>query len=231
MPPQNKYGHPIGIVPQAPTPPACFCLFPSFHFVPAASPRPPRELCYSFNNSLVFHSTMHLSQFLPRGSRWPQPFLLRLQSFATTRPRPFYSTSSRLFSNVPVFATAFRARSIYVDCFPCTLHYYSSGGSRLSLYDGKKYIHDDDSERIQGDCVEVGDDGFVDPALTSWWNGISIFPNTLLRQQIWTNWGEWAEACREQGWEVAEPWIFTLSKGTKLFAVITTFSCLRRGKT
>lgn len=161
---------------------------------------------------------MFLLKSLPRGPAWPQPCLYRLQSFVNTQQQRFHSTPGRFGPDIPPFATAFRAKSVYLDAFPCTLHHYSSEGPRLSLYDGRKDRPDEHPERTHVNRVEVGYDGLVDPALTSWWNGVSMSSNTLLQQQIWTNCGDWADECREKGWEVAEPWMFTLPKGD--FALI-----------
>lgn len=156
---------------------------------------------------------MLLSKSLPRGPAWPQACLSRLQSFVNTQQRRFHNMPGRFGPDIPPFATAFRAKNIYFDASPYTLHHYSSEGPKLSLYDGGKDRPGEHPGRTHVNRVEVGDDGLVDPALTSWWNGISMSPNTLLQQQIWTNWGDWADECREKGWEVAEPWMFTLPKG------------------
>ncbi|KAI7779536.1 hypothetical protein LA080_000725 [Diaporthe eres] len=137
---------------------------------------------------------MLLSKSLPRGPAWPQACLSRLQSLVNTQQRCFHNMPGRFGPDIAPSATAFRAKYIYFDASPCTLHHYSSGGPKLSLYDGRKDRPGEHPGRTHVNRVEVGGDGLVDPALMSWWNGISMSPNTLLQQQIWTNWGDWADS-------------------------------------
>lgn len=127
--------------------------------------------------------------------------------------RSIHGTTTNLTASIPHFASEFQAKNIYTDRFPCTLHYYSSRGPKLLLYDHREYDGDSDVHRLPQDAVAVNDQAIVDPAITSPWGGATMYPNTLLMLQITRSFSDWAEECKSKGEDVATPWFFTIPKG------------------
>lgn len=124
-----------------------------------------------------------------------------------------------------------QVKKIYLDRFPCTLHYYSSRGPKLHLFDRRKLLErerahgeaegeeDEDPHRLGQDAVPVDDQGQIDlrggQALPPW-PGAALHPNTNVRLEITRSWIEWAEECRTaRGQDVATPWFFTIPKGER----------------
>lgn len=140
----------------------------------------------------------------------PAPILPHRQFHQSTTN----STTSR---HIPKFATKFQANNIYTDRFPCTLHYYSSGGPKLRLYDQAELHEGDggDVHRLAQDAVTVDDKAVVDPASTSSWSacGATMYPNTLLMLQITRSFSDWAQECKSKGEDMATPWFFIIPKG------------------
>lgn len=127
--------------------------------------------------------------------------------------RPFHATTTNFTASIPDFAREFQAKNIYTDRFPCTLHYYSSRGPKLLLYNHEEYEGDSDIHRLAQDAVTVNDQAIVDPKITSPWGGATMYPNTLLMLQITRSFSDWAEECKSKGEDVATPWFFTIPKG------------------
>lgn len=141
-----------------------------------------------------------------------------------TRAQRFHATATNFTPTIPPFAKAFQAKGIYTDYFPCNLHYYSSRGPKLALFDyaslssGIIEKHGDLADYpyyIHEDSVCVGKNGLVNPADRSQcnYNGLNMWPNTLLMLQIMRSYSEAAEDFRERGEDVPIPWIFTITKG------------------
>lgn len=160
----------------------------------------------------------------------PLPLLLPLSStYTTSPPRRFHATATNLrptTTPVPPFAKAFQAERIYTDHFPCTLHYYSSRGPKLALFDyttlfaGVIEKYSDFANYpyyIHEDSVFVGNNGLVDPTDRSQsnLNGLNMWPNTLLMLQITRSYSEAADDFRAGGEDVPIPWIFTITKGNQ----------------
>lgn len=113
------------------------------------------------------------------------------------------TTTNSIASNIPQFASTFQTKNIYTDRFPCTLHYYSSRGPKLLLFDQRLYKGDGDVHRLAQDAIAVNDEAAVDPASTSPWSGATIYPNTLLMLQITRSFSDWAQECKSKGEDMA----------------------------
>lgn len=135
-----------------------------------------------------------------------------------SRPRYLHVTAKES-SATPSYATAFHAKDVHTKAFPCTLHYYSPRGLGLLLYDyvdGKEVAESSEKlYRLHTDAVVVHSDGLVypGPATSRIWNGLYMFPNTLLMQQIITSYLDWYEINRETNEKIATPYLFTIPKG------------------
>ncbi|ROV89304.1 hypothetical protein VSDG_09094 [Cytospora chrysosperma] len=170
------------------------------------------------NRTTVLNMARPLFQGLTRR----QSHLPRLHSRASAQPRRFHATATNFTSTSPPPFAALEglpARRIYTESFPCTLHYYSSRGPKLALFDHKKLPpHDLGTGRyIHHDHVHVGDAGLVDPRDSSVrWNGLHMYPNTINSVELMGYFSDEAEECRMQGQDVPTPWMFTIPKGTPL---------------
>lgn len=140
-----------------------------------------------------------------------------------TATNPTRSSLSRsdLMSTNPQLPKTFpgKIKSIYTDKFPYSLFYYCTYGPKLALRDGDKLegSFDDlelDPHYCRENSVSVNKDGLVDPANTSRWNGVPMFPNSKNQQTLIDGNLGWAEILRDDhGREVPTAWIFTIPKG------------------
>lgn len=134
-----------------------------------------------------------------------------------SRPRHLHVTA-KAGSTTPSYATAFHAKDVHTKSFPCTLHYYSSRGPNLLLYDHTDGEATEGSKELyclHQDAVVVHSDGLVypGPAAPRIWNGLYMLPNTLLMQQIITGYLDWYETNKETNEKIAMPYLFTIPKG------------------
>lgn len=159
-----------------------------------------------------------------------QPLLAQPYSFTSTLTQQFHITATNLTrrnltSINPPLPKTFPAKiqSLYTDDFPYTLHYYCTYGPKLALHDCSKLEGNPDKllrtdpHYCNENHVSVNEDGIVDPANTSKWNGVPMFPNTKYQHAFIDNKSEWADILRkERGQDVPSAWIFTVPRGMYL---------------